>query len=613
MATYLDNASNDSEIASKKSQEDEQIITESGYQTNERDSSIQNPLRTIKWAFNTVTDSVKKRFRPDDNDNEFIDNERQTSNEVDEKYPRSMINDPSHESTPLGIIDKTSPNGILHGKKIFNETPVFDVTTKRPSPQSNSLPYENSNVADNHNELKRDPNQRSEQQNQRLRQLENYDSLPVTRTAGNERYRNDDKESTLAHSQRYELRSPYIPSLRTTNEEYNDNRRKTHVFNQTPESHHSDNAIHSDYNSPRSTYEIDRRNETIKPSTVKTSSEGQTYRHPFISVSTRKDNDYQVLNQRKRSESSPTVRPSLSDNENDDQSDISKIRPTLRREPRLYGEPQFRENGMVLPPTKPCITPDRYDGRTSWKEYYNHFESCAMINRWNDGQKAQFLAASLRGSAQKVLSRLGDITTTHAQYDDLIRLLQQRYGTNGQAEKYLWQLRSRKRRQSESLAELGQSILELTELAYPELDGSAIDRLARQYFTEAIPDQSIRMDLYRERPRSLDECIRSAVSIEAYLQAEAEKSGQRRRIRQVEYDEHPSKSYNTKVHSKNKTTTSIDDVLLAVKELTAQLSNREQKTKSKLTEYPQRNPVECYGCGQKGHIRRNCPQQGNEK
>lgn len=40
---------------------------------------------------------------------------------------------------------------------------------------------------------------------------------------------------------------------------------------------------------------------------------------------------------------------------------------------------------------RPNITPDHFDGKTSWKDYRRHFEACKLANNgWNDYQAAVF-------------------------------------------------------------------------------------------------------------------------------------------------------------------------------------------------------------------------------
>lgn len=51
--------------------------------------------------------------------------------------------------------------------------------------------------------------------------------------------------------------------------------------------------------------------------------------------------------------------------------------------------------------------PDHYDGvRVEWPDYICHFEQVALWNQWSEQEKVSQLAMGLRGSAQRVLSKL---------------------------------------------------------------------------------------------------------------------------------------------------------------------------------------------------------------
>jgi len=78
----------------------------------------------------------------------------------------------------------------------------------------------------------------------------------------------------------------------------------------------------------------------------------------------------------------------------------------------------------------------------------------------------------------------------HAKYENLTERL------DGQAEMYLTELRVRKRRENESLRELGQRIQCLVSLAYLEIPADKRDRLARGHFVDAITDRDLRIHAF---------------------------------------------------------------------------------------------------------------------
>ena len=131
---------------------------------------------------------------------------------------------------------------------------------------------------------------------------------------------------------------------------------------------------------------------------------------------------------------------------------------------------------------RPNIVPDRFSGKTPWRDYKQHFEACRLANNWTDNQAKVFLAASLQGSAVKVL---GNLTRggNHVTYQELVSFLEKRFGPGQLAENHLMELRHRRQGQRETLQGLGQFVRELTALAYPELTEEGRDRLARGLFS----------------------------------------------------------------------------------------------------------------------------------
>ena len=197
--------------------------------------------------------------------------------------------------------------------------------------------------------------------------------------------------------------------------------------------------------------------------------------------------------------------------------------PQMRHEPEPFSAP-FVHNRQE----RPRMVPDRFDGRTPVLDYISHFEACCEVNRWTKEEATQYLAASLRGSAVKLLAQQ---TGHRLTYDELIERMKRRYGTGGKADVFLAELRQRRRGPKETIQELGQCIRDLTALAYPGFDEAGQDRLARGHFLDAILDSRIREGLFRAQPKTLDEAIEAALNIEAFIKME----GGRRETRSTGY------------------------------------------------------------------------------
>ena len=176
---------------------------------------------------------------------------------------------------------------------------------------------------------------------------------------------------------------------------------------------------------------------------------------------------------------------------------------------------------------RPLLVPDRYEGKTTWKDYHHHFEACKEVNGWSDAEAASYLMASLQGGALRCVS--GMSSDVRHSYQDLIRILGRRFGSGRQAENFLAELRHRKQGPRETLQELGQAIHELAIKAYPEIPANSRERLEKNHYIDAIDSQTIREGIHRARPPTLDEAIQAALETENFEKVEMQRRNERLR------------------------------------------------------------------------------------
>ena len=169
------------------------------------------------------------------------------------------------------------------------------------------------------------------------------------------------------------------------------------------------------------------------------------------------------------------------------------------------------------------MKPATYDGSVAWMDYKAHFDACAELNGWTDQQKGLYLSVSLRGQAQGVF---GNLESGKHDYGDLVRALEERFAPPNQTELYRVQLRERRQKASESMAELGQDIRRLTNLAYHKAPSDVRETLAKEQFVDSLINTEMRLKIKQARPVDLNDAVRHAVELEAFYRAESRQAGQ---------------------------------------------------------------------------------------
>ena len=254
--------------------------------------------------------------------------------------------------------------------------------------------------------------------------------------------------------------------------------------------------------------------------------------------------------------------------------------------------------------------PAPFDGKGTWDAYHTQFEMLARINKWNDLDKAAYLAISLRGPAATVLTNLPP--DQRQDYTALTAALQARFGTAHQTELNRMKLKARTRRREESLPELAEDIERLVRLAYPDAAESMVEVLAKDQFVDALPEEDMRLHIRQNRLATLRAALETALELESYQLASKQRA---RFVREVQLEKQPVQLQQE--HAKPKESNLNADVLQQLVEAlkhccpeavgsTPHRSRRERAQGG-------RSNLVCWNCEQKGHRRKDCPELKKEE
>ncbi|KAJ8983618.1 hypothetical protein NQ317_004256 [Molorchus minor] len=268
--------------------------------------------------------------------------------------------------------------------------------------------------------------------------------------------------------------------------------------------------------------------------------------------------------------------------------DVKKEIDILKRkcESQKFGavkmDEDYHHSSKIKPPT--------YDGKTSWQTYMKQFDAAANVNNWSESEKATALIVSLRGDALEILQTLNE--DQHKNYEDLVLQLEMRFG-----DKHLQQYEA--------------DIARLVYLAYPTAPRDFIEQLAVQVFIDGIRDCETQQALRLARCKKLNEVLAYALEFEAAKQA----SRGHTRIRQIR-TRTPEREYRSNnTYNRSNFKDDVENLRQNIKDIQTSLETivEQADRRNQTTSFRRKVPLECWNCGEKGHIRPRCPRLGSEQ
>lgn len=209
--------------------------------------------------------------------------------------------------------------------------------------------------------------------------------------------------------------------------------------------------------------------------------------------------------------------------------------------------------------------PAEYTGKVAWESYAVHFEMMADAEGWHGAERALQLASALRGPAMEVLGHL--TPAQRSSYSTVTAALQRKFGHQHQAEVYRARLKKREWKRGENLSQFAQDIEELVRRAYPDMPEQLVTVLARDNFVDNLRDRQMQIHIKQAHPEDLTVALARALEFEAFTETSDRKQD---------------------VSAKK-----------------ARIS----KPRASGSKSPRPFRGECWGCGEKGHIRFRCPER----
>ena len=252
------------------------------------------------------------------------------------------------------------------------------------------------------------------------------------------------------------------------------------------------------------------------------------------------------------------------------------------------------------------IKPTKYNGSADLEDYLKQFMSIARFNSWSKEKQVVVLMSKLEGEALTAAAVL-----ENPSLDELISQLRESFSSERQELASL-RLQNRLQKPDESLETLALDVQKLTLKAFPSADDQTKTRLARDSFTNAIADASVRDKLRDKNLASLRESLQEAKRIQANLEIEANRAHtfqMKTSIKTVRED-----------HIAD-TQTSVNDSQAEIRRLQEEfekfkfMTARGGKTHCKSKPPPRqtrnigqsRRVPTCYKCTILGHIAKYCP------
>ncbi|XP_064631975.1 uncharacterized protein LOC135494571 [Lineus longissimus] len=168
---------------------------------------------------------------------------------------------------------------------------------------------------------------------------------------------------------------------------------------------------------------------------------------------------------------------------------------------------------------KPVVLPDWYnnDGKTDFEDWVERVRIVQRVNHWSEEQLMSFVPLRLKDDAFRVYKDMHDFEKCN--FDTFCETFRLR-GCPADVKVFKARLAARRKLETETYVQLAADIRRLVLKAFPSAGVAIREEMAVDYFTQALTDREVRLQVRRADCDTLDDALSRALAEESFQRAE---------------------------------------------------------------------------------------------